>query len=240
MKDIHKNVSLFEKDLTKLPHEIRRHLFSFFNQKELKTMARVNKKFHEYCIDELKELANKYKSNIFYTVGSPIQFSENTSSHYILDLDPQIRYRKNIPLTEIYDSFSGKNIESIKLFAKEDEACEYSRFLRKGSHLNDGEEASQPAIFKVIYLSEINFLDKKQEKIIINHRQRSNTYDLNERTSDIEFFEAKRIDVIPLEGTLKIHYCEKGKFLDYGTINYSNFSLKQEENYFNFKSCTIC
>ncbi|WP_131781689.1 hypothetical protein [Legionella gresilensis] len=227
-----------ENILTKLPRDVRSYLFSFFNQKELRTIAITNKKLKEYSTEKINELAKKYKFNVFYTVGNPIQFSDNTPSHYILDLYPQFTYRKNIPPAEIYDSFSGKNIENLRLFQNKENAYEYSRFLRTGSHLNNGEEAFQPAIFKVIYLKEVNLCSKKNENIIINPNCRSTRYDLNERSRNIEFFEAKRLDVIPLEGTLKIHLQEKEKFRDYGTVNYASF--KKENHYFNFKSCTIC
>jgi hypothetical protein len=40
----------------------------------LKTIAEVNKKFHEFSRDKLDELTNNYKSNIFYTAGRPHHF----------------------------------------------------------------------------------------------------------------------------------------------------------------------
>ncbi|STX51315.1 Uncharacterised protein [Legionella busanensis] len=232
------DTSTEESILTKLPKDVRGYLFGFFNQKDLRTIAIANKKLKEYSTEKLNELTDKYKSNIFYTVGNPIQFSDNTSSHYILDLFPQFTYRNKIPPIEIYNSFSVKNIESLRLFANEDDAYEYSRFLRTGSHLNNGEEAFQSAIFKVNYLKEVNRCSKRKETIIINPNCHSTIYDLNERSRDIEFFEAKRFDVIPLKGILKIHLQEKEKFRDYGTVNFSSF--KKENNYFNFNSCNIC
>lgn len=227
-----------DENLKKLPKEVRLRLFDFFNQKELKHISTVNKKFQEFSNDKLDELANKYKSNIYYTVGIPIQFSDNKTRRAFFDTDLHTKYRNEIPLKEIYDSFTGHRIENIQLFKIEWEAYEYSRYLRTGDFFYDGNDSFQPAVFKVIYLSETNS-ETKQENLIINSGCSCSAYDLNERTSKVEFFEVKRADVIPLEGTLKIQCWSKDAFRNYGIINYSNFKLTEEEHHTTSRSCII-
>ena len=78
-------------------------------------------------------------------------------------------------------------------------------------------EAYQSAIFKVIYLGEIdeNF---QQQDLIINKGSRSfpPCHDMDERKSTVEYFQANRVNVIPLEGVLKIHCGDKGDFITHG------------------------
>lgn len=224
----------------KLPRELLKDIFTFFNQKELRTVASVNKNFNQLSKEEIQRLKKKYKDNIFYTVGNPIHVSNPKRSSF-WDMDLWIKLRDVIPAEEIYASFLGKNIKTIRLFNIENEALEFSRFLRTGNQLLEGTEVYQPAVFKVIYLGDTNKINKISDDIIINPNTYSSVTEWNERTTQITYFETDRHQVIPLEGILKFHMMTLGNFMTYGPVDYSKFNYI-EDNDTRFaitKSCTI-
>ena len=176
----------------------------------------------------LKQKLEKYKENVFYTVGNPIHIS--TPSYFHTSV--VINLRKNIPPKEIYESFSGQATDALKLFKTKDEALEYSRYLRKGSQFLEGTEVYQPAIFNVIYLGEIDKITMKEESLLINATQGHGNYDWQERTSSVTYFEAKRKDVIPQEGILMIQHQDRGNFVTHGPVFYDEYGARKENNFF--------
>ena len=233
--DINTNESEFEK---KLHREMQEHVFSFFNQKDLKNAASVNKNFNKLSNKEIDQLKDKYADNIFYTVGNPIHISNPKRG--MLEFDLAIKHRDKIPNKEIYESFLGKNIEELRLFKNEEEALEYSRFLRKGDQLLEGTEVYQPAVFKVILLHPIDDVEWQKEKLFINKGSWSTCYDMTERASTVGCFEANRVNVIPLEGVLKIHCGDKGTFITHGPIGYDNFNIDVAEEKTTSARCLVC
>lgn len=222
--DKNKNKSEFEK---KLPKDVHHYLFRFFNQVELRNIASVNKLFSQLSHQEIERLKTQYKNNIFYTVGNPIQISDPNRSFF--DMDLWMKHRDNISDKDIYESFLGKNINQLQLFKTEEEALEYSRFLRKGDQLLQGTEVYQPAVFKVIYLGDVNQADLRKEDLIINKGCWSTANEWCERRTQVSYMETDRKQVIPLEGVLKIHLSKLGEFKTHGPIDYANLAFVDEE-----------
>ncbi|GEM_PF-4526230 len=222
-----------------LPREIQKRVFTFFSPKELINIASVNKNFRQLSQEEINRLKNQHKDNIFYTVGKPIHISNPKRT--IFDMDAGTEYRKKIPNTEIYESFLGINIQTVRLFKTEHEALEYSRFLRTGDQLLEDTEVYQPAIFKVIYLRNLENIAEHNEAIVINQGRHSLASERNERIANITYFETHRSNVIPIEGVLKIHLYKIGEFKTHGPIDYSNLDfIEENKSSFSIKrSCAI-
>ncbi|STX81233.1 Uncharacterised protein [Legionella busanensis] len=211
----------FEK---KLPLDTQKYVFRFFNQKELRNITGVNKHFNQLSLEEIERMKEVYKKNIFYTVGNAIQISNPKRSFFNMD------YRKIISNKEIYESFFGINIQKVRLFNTEHEALEYSRSLRTGDQLLEGTEVYQPAIFKVIYLGNVDNTMFTNEDLIINRGHDSDATEWNERTTHIKYFATDRSHVIPVEGALKIHLSEIGQFQTHGPIDYTNLDFLEEKS----------
>lgn len=79
----------------KLPREILKSIFTFFNQKELRITALISKTFKQLSLEELCRLSIQYKDNLFYTVGNPIHISNPNRT--IFDVDLSMKHRKNYP-----------------------------------------------------------------------------------------------------------------------------------------------
>ncbi|STX81521.1 Uncharacterised protein [Legionella busanensis] len=214
----------FEK---KLPLAIQKHVFSFFNQKELRLTTQVNKHFNQLGLEEMERMKKVYKENVFYSVGNPIRITNPKPS--FLEMNFGMNYRKIIPSREIHDSFSGLNIQKIKLFNTEYEALEYSRSLRTGDPLLEGTEVYQPGVFKVIYFGQVDNTMFINENLVINRGRSSDATEWNERTTNIKYFATDRSHVIPVEGALKIHLSDIGKFKVYGSIDYADLDFLEEK-----------
>lgn len=186
---------------------------SFFNHLEVITS---NKNSEDYP-----------EEKFFYTVGLPIKIQ----TMGFFGPSP----RKKIPKEEIIESFSENNFkENLKLFKTEDEALNYSRYLRNGMFFDNsklGEEITQPAIFKVLYL-ENTAITLNEETLIINQSVHIGNndlppeldpwYDEKERTAKVRYFKTSRDKVKPLTGQLKLQYGSKGNLLIHDSINFVN------------------
>jgi hypothetical protein len=224
-------------ELKKLPPEMRKYIFSFFNQKDLCDLSGVNKTYNQLRDEEIEERKQKFKNNIFYTVGMPIHISNPKRGMFEFDL--AMKHRNEIPNKEIHESFLGRNIDELKLFKTEEEALEYARFLRKGDQLLEGTEVYQPAIFKVIFLHPMNGIEWQKDKLYINKGSWSSCYDMTERESTVGYFETNRVNVIPLMGALKIHCGDKGQFIMHGPIDYDNLDLDLTEENTSVRRCIV-
>jgi hypothetical protein len=227
-------------EFEKLPAGVQKSVFTFFNLRELGNIASVNKTFRELSNEEIERLETKYKDNVFYTVGKPIQISD--SKRHFSDMLLWMKPRKEIPNKEIYESFLGKDIQKIRLFKTEHEALEYSRSLRTGNQLIEGTQVYQPAIFKVLYLDSVNDVPECSEDLVINPRCGGGSSDTEkndqfERTAHITYFEVSRSNVMALEGVLKFHLPEIGTFKTYGSVDYSNFDFGEKNE--SSSRCTI-
>ncbi len=170
---------------------------------------------------------------IFYAVGLPIK----VQTKGFFGFAP----RKKIPDAEIINSFSEDAIgeKKLKLFKTEKEALDYSRYLREGMGFGGNqklaEEITQPAIFKVLYSSDIPLTNPTEELLIINpsvHISDTNElspwYDEIERKAVVNYFLAKRHEVKPLTGQLKLHNGQKDALLIHNPINYEKLENKYE------------
>jgi hypothetical protein len=214
----------------KLSRAWQLHCFSFLSEKELRKIAGVSTNFNNLSKEGITQLKKEYKDNIYYTVGTPIQIS-NPHRRIFFDMDLKMKNRNDIPHKEIFEAFiEDKMVDNLKLFKTEDHALEYSRSLRTGDQLLEGTEVFQPAVYKVIYIGKQPNDDKKQEEqLIINQGYWSPHYDWTERKTEVTYFHAKRYQVLPLEGNLKIHCGNINEYIIHGPIDYNNFTLSYKQ-----------
>lgn len=187
-------------NISDLPKEMLETILFFSKNSTVKNARFLNRQFNELATKELKARINKYKENVFYTLGE--QF---------------FRVQPSFSLTPIHpvsiDSISDKSItESFQrrynvcsLFKTEDQAIqvmngalEYREFI--------------PAIFKVIYLNPLSMLEFSNRKMVMK-RWTGTSGDLLEDCFDACFSIASCDDLLPLEAKLIAQ--DKMRVIDY-------------------------
>jgi len=220
---------------TTLPEDIQRYMLKFFTPKKLYPLLLVSKTFNKLS----HEILDMYKTNIFYTVGSPMKIGE----YSILYRFGAFKYKDKESPQNIHQSFHGKykyyprdatqdskvlvfnppakpsdqvkkthlkKEALMELFRTEDEAGLRADSLR----YNTNEEGFQPAIFKVMYLGEINNL--QWDTCTVKGGALDRAY-------------ADRADrLIPLTGTMKIMF-RSGKPNNTDIIGVINYNDSHEE-----------
>jgi hypothetical protein len=172
------------------------------------------------------------ENNVFYTVGNPIRITNQFEGISFYN------YRKAISKEEVYESFLKKNIETVKLFKTQDQALEYSRFLRTDPPVDSGIQVYQRAVFKVEYFGNTKGNWQKKDLVINPEFPSAMSYDLKKREVSVAFFEVNRSEIAPLEGQLKIHGMNQGDFYDFAHIIYDGDGFEKDANQ-DRKECRI-
>lgn len=82
------------------PVDVLQYIFKFIPAKKLYNISLISKTFNEFS----QAILNKYKENIFYTLGAPIKVGEYTIFYRL----GALKDRKEIPSKELDQAFHGQ------------------------------------------------------------------------------------------------------------------------------------
>ena len=175
------------------------------------------------------------KSRIFYALGTPICIMQQK--------DLYAYPRKYIPDNELIESFSEKNLQTIKLFKTENDAFKYC--TRRNRPRRSPQFNSISAIFKVEYSGsnenwekeDIEYVAKEYGTIVSFKNDGIDILTLFQ----IEYVEVDRREVIPLEAKLKLR--DESRENPNGTtilakLDYLSLNNNNEQSYFR-GTCTL-